>query len=37
MYEFVIHKKAKKFIDKLSKNERANVVNAIEKLPYKGI
>lgn len=36
MYEFIIQKKAKKFIDKLSKNDRAKVVNAIEKLPYEG-
>lgn len=36
MYQFVIQKKAKKFIDKLSKNEKINIINAIEKLPYIG-
>ncbi len=36
MYQFVIQKKAKKFIDKLSKNDKINIINAIEKLPYTG-
>lgn len=33
MYKIVIKKKAKKFIDKLPKNERLRVVKAIELLP----
>lgn len=33
MYKIVIKKKAKKFIDKLPKNERFRVVKAIESLP----
>ncbi len=33
MYQIVISKKAKKFIDKLPKNEKSRVVSAIEKLP----
>ena len=33
MYQIVISKKAKKFIDKLSKNEKSRVVSAIERLP----
>ncbi len=33
MYQIVISKKAKKFIDKLPKNEKIRVVSAIEKLP----
>lgn len=33
MYKIVIKKKAKKFIDKLPKNERLRVVKAIESLP----
>ena len=33
MYKIVIQKKAKKFIDKLPKNEKIRVVRAIEKLP----
>lgn len=33
MYRIVLKKKAKKFIDKLPKNERIRVVSAIEKLP----
>lgn len=36
MYTFVIQKKAKKFIDRLSKDEKNKIVNAIEKLPYSG-
>ena len=34
MYKIVIKKRAKKFIDKLSKNEKKRIVTAIEKLPY---
>lgn len=33
MYQIVIKKKAKKFIDKLPYNEKKRVVSAIEKLP----
>lgn len=33
MYNVVLKKRAKKFIDKLSKNEKARVVTAIEQLP----
>lgn len=33
MYKIVIRKKAKKFIDKLPKNERLRIVKAIELLP----
>jgi len=33
MYKIIIKKKAKKFIDKLPKNERIRVVKAIENLP----
>ena len=33
MYKIIIKKKAKKFIDKLPKNERRRVVRAIERLP----
>lgn len=33
MYKIIIKKKAKKFIDKLPKNERRRVVSAIERLP----
>ena len=33
MYRIVLKKKAKKFIDKLPKNERIRIVSAIEKLP----
>lgn len=33
MYQIVLKKKAKKFIDKLPKNERIRIVSAIEKLP----
>ncbi len=33
MYQIIIKKKAKKFIDKLPMNERRRVVDAIEKLP----
>lgn len=33
MYRIIIKKKAKKFIDKLPKNERIRVVKAIEQLP----
>ena len=36
MYQFIIKKKAKKFIDKLPANERKRVVSAIEGLPYIG-
>lgn len=33
MYKIIIKKKAKKFIDKLPKNERLRIANAIKKLP----
>ena len=33
MYKILIKKRAKKFIDKLPKNERLRVVTAIEQLP----
>ena len=33
MYQIIIKKKAKKFIDKLPANERKRVVSAIERLP----
>lgn len=33
MYKIIIKKPAKKFIDKLPKNEKARIVKAIEKLP----
>jgi len=33
MYQVIIKKKAKKFIDKLSKTERNRIVSAIESLP----
>jgi mRNA interferase RelE/StbE len=33
MYQIIIKKKAKKFIDKLPKNERLRIVKAIEQLP----
>jgi len=33
MYQIIIKKKAKKFIDKLPVNERRRVVSAIERLP----
>lgn len=33
MYQIIIKKKAKKFIDKLPMNERRRVVSAIEQLP----
>ncbi len=33
MYQIFISKRAKKFIDKLPKNEKSRVVSAIEKLP----
>lgn len=33
MYQIIIKKKAKKFIDKLPKNERIRVAKAIEMLP----
>ena len=33
MYKIIIKKKAKKFIDKLTKNEKIRVVKAIEMLP----
>lgn len=33
MYKIIIKKKAKKFIDKLPKNEKIRVVKAIEMLP----
>ncbi len=33
MYKIIIKKKAKKFIDKLPKNERLRIAKAIESLP----
>lgn len=33
MYQIIIKKKAKKFIDKLPINERKRIVSAIEQLP----
>ena len=33
MYQIIIKKRAKKFIDMLSQNERKRIVTAIEKLP----
>ena len=33
MYRIVLKKRAKKFIDKLPKNEKIRVVSAIEQLP----
>ena len=33
MYQIIIQKKAKKFIDKLPLNERKRIVSAIEQLP----
>lgn len=33
MYRIVIRKKAKKFIDKLPKNEKIRIVKAIQMLP----
>lgn len=33
MYQIIIKKKAKKFIDKLPNNEKKRVVSAIEQLP----
>lgn len=33
MYSIVLKKKAKKFIDKLPKNEKVRIVSAIEQLP----
>ena len=33
MYRIIIKKPAKKFIDKLPKNEKQQIVKAIEKLP----
>lgn len=33
MYKIIIKKKAKKFIDKLPKNEQLRVARAIERLP----
>ena len=33
MYSIIIKKRAKKFIDKLPRNEKQRIVSAIEKLP----
>ena len=33
MYQIVIKKKAKKFIDKLPQNERLRIIKAIQRLP----
>ena len=34
MYQIVIKKKAKKFIDRLPMNEKRRIVSALERLPY---
>lgn len=36
MYQFIIKKPAKKFIDGLPENERRRIVDAIERLPDSG-
>lgn len=36
MYKIVLKKKAKKFIDKLSLDEKKRIVSALEKLPHTG-
>ena len=36
MYQIIIKRKAKKFIDSLPKNEKRRVVSAIEQLPNGG-
>lgn len=36
MYQFIIKKPAKKFIDDLPVNERRRIVDAIERLPDSG-
>ena len=36
MYKIILKKRAKKFIDKLPKNEKAKIISAIEKLPDLG-
>ena len=36
MYQFIIKKPAKKFIDNLPVNERRRIVDAIERLPDSG-
>lgn len=33
MYQIILQKRAKKFIDKLPKNEKLRIVSAIEQLP----
>lgn len=33
MYKIIVRKKAKKFVDKLPKNERIRIYNAINNLP----
>lgn len=33
MYKIIVRKKAKKFVDKLPKNERKRIYNAISNLP----
>lgn len=33
MYQIIIRKRAKKFIDKLPQNEKKRIIMAIEKLP----
>lgn len=33
MYQVILHKRAKKFIDKLPKSEKIRLVSAIEELP----
>lgn len=34
MYQIFIKKRAKKFIDKLPKNEKIRIISAIEQLPH---
>lgn len=36
MYQIVVLKRAKKFIDKLSVNDKKRIVEALEKLPDEG-
>lgn len=36
MYRIILNKKAKKFVDKLPKNEKIRIVHALEQLPNQG-
>lgn len=36
MYRIILNKKAKKFVDKLPKNEKIRIVHALEQLPDEG-